>query len=256
MTTTAKELDVQCCFLGMPIDRRDHVQENPDTLKRHMIRHTKSQQINGSTALALPKSNTNVKMIAMTLAEQLRYNIAIFKNRQKLRDLKAKHECSWFHANTVLNNLTSPLLSLDSSKIQALEKAILDLKSRDPNMRAVVFTQFKGCLHHVKEMVQRHSIPLCSFTGETSTKKRDEAIRQFQSTASHGPAVFVITLATGSVGITLTATSHVFLMEPCTNPADETQAAGRIHRLGQTKPVAGTWRRIFANLHCCCWLVF
>ena len=53
MTATAKELGEQCRFLGMPLDLLYDVQEKPDILKRHMIRHTKSQQINGSTALAL-----------------------------------------------------------------------------------------------------------------------------------------------------------------------------------------------------------
>jgi len=37
------------------------------------------------------------------------------------------------------------------------------------------------------------------------------------------------------VGITLTAANRIFLMEPCIDPAQEIQAAGRIHRLGQTK---------------------
>ena len=117
----------------------------------------------------------------------------------------------------------------------------MDLKSRDPNMRAVVFTQFRDCYGHVKAMVQRIGMPLYCFDGSTSTKQRDQAIRAFQS-SPRGPAVFVITMLTGSVGITLTAASHVFLMEPCINPADETQAAGRIHRLGQTKPVSGTFQ--------------
>ena len=43
--------------------------------------------------------------------------------------------------------------------------------------------------------------------------------------------------AAGAVGITLTAASRVYLMEPCIDPATEVQAAGRIHRLGQTKDV-------------------
>jgi hypothetical protein len=41
----------------------------------------------------------------------------------------------------------------------------------------------------------------------------------------------------GNCGITLTAASRVYLMEPCVDPAVEAQAAGRIHRLGQDKHV-------------------
>jgi len=49
--------------------------------------------------------------------------------------------------------------------------------------------------------------------------------------------VFVITIKAGAMGITLTAASAVFLMEPAIDPSLEIQAAGRIHRLGQTKDV-------------------
>lgn len=45
----------------------------------------------------------------------------------------------------------------------------------------------------------------------------------------------MVTLRSGSVGITLTAASRVYLLEPCLDPAVEVQAAGRIHRLGQDK---------------------
>ena len=41
----------------------------------------------------------------------------------------------------------------------------------------------------------------------------------------------------GNVGITLTAATRVYLFEPCLDPQMEMQAAGRIHRLGQTKDV-------------------
>ena len=41
----------------------------------------------------------------------------------------------------------------------------------------------------------------------------------------------------GAVGINLTQANHVFLMEPSFNPALEAQAIGRVHRLGQKRPV-------------------
>ena len=41
----------------------------------------------------------------------------------------------------------------------------------------------------------------------------------------------------GNLGMTLTAATRVYLMEPCLDPQMELQAAGRIHRLGQTKEI-------------------
>ena len=46
-----------------------------------------------------------------------------------------------------------------------------------------------------------------------------------------------MTYRTAAVGITLTAANRVYLFEPSLDPAQEVQAAGRIHRLGQTKEV-------------------
>ena len=41
----------------------------------------------------------------------------------------------------------------------------------------------------------------------------------------------------GGVGLTLTAASRVFLMDPWWNPQAEEQAIDRVHRIGQTRPV-------------------
>merc|ERR1712157_365911 len=50
-------------------------------------------------------------------------------------------------------------------------------------------------------------------------------------------SVFVLTVRTGAVGITLTSANHVFMMEPQLNPALHLQAINRVYRLGQKKKV-------------------
>jgi len=66
-------------------------------------------------------------------------------------------------------------------------------------------------------------------------KKRAKAIEAFQNDPP--TTVFLLSVRSGAVGITLTAASIVYMMEPCLNPALEEQAIGRVHRMGQTRPV-------------------
>jgi SNF2 family DNA or RNA helicase len=46
-----------------------------------------------------------------------------------------------------------------------------------------------------------------------------------------------MSLKAGGTGLTLTAADHVFLVDPWWNPSVEAQAADRVHRIGQDKPV-------------------
>jgi len=54
----------------------------------------------------------------------------------------------------------------------------------------------------------------------------------------------LLSMRAGAVGINLTAASHVFLLEPCLNPALEDQAIGRAWRMGQTRTVTVKRARI------------
>ena len=239
MTSTVSELGPQCYYLHMGDNKRYRLSEDTEFLKQHMIRHVKAQKINGIDALALPKSTSSVRMVTMTPVEQRAYAMTVTDNLQTLQRMKSGSAPFFAVQNQIVYTLTKPLLTARSSKIMALETAITELMRNDPNVRVVVFTQMRDQLVHVQNMVKslsvrtRGGVGLYSFDGSSSHKKRDDSIRQFQSTARAGPAVFGITLKTGSVGITLTAASHVFLLEPSIDPADEIQAAGRINRLGQ-----------------------
>jgi SNF2 family DNA or RNA helicase len=170
----------------------------------------------------------------MSAEEKQHYQDAREKlNRERLRKINDKGASPHEDQLALSNKLH---LRPAPTKAKALVKDLLNLKRKDPNMRAIVFTQYSETHHRCCQEIQSAGISTLAISGSTSASKRDQAIRQFQSDRL-GAQVFVTTIRSGSVGITLTAASRVYLMEPCIDSAMEVQAAGRISRLGQTKQV-------------------
>ena len=88
-----------------------------------------------------------------------------------------------------------------------------------------------------KAAAKASKLQIYEFNRATAPQSRHKRISDFQNSQAPNPRVFVVTYATAAVGITLTAATRVYLMEPCPDPAQEVQAAGRIHRLGQTRDI-------------------
>lgn len=74
-----------------------------------------------------------------------------------------------------------------------------------------------------------------TFTGEVSAGDRAANVEAFQ----HDPKtrVAISQVVAGGVGITLTAASEVVFVEQSFVPGENSQAADRVHRIGQTRPV-------------------
>lgn len=72
-------------------------------------------------------------------------------------------------------------------------------------------------------------------SGSMAMTQRTKAIEAFQRDPP--TTVFILTMRTAACGINLTAASHIYLLEPCMNPALESQAIGRAWRMGQRRPV-------------------
>ena len=106
----------------------------------------------------------------------------------------------------------------------------------------LVFSQFTSFLAIVKARLKEVKISFLYLDGKT--KNRQELVEQFQS--GTGPAIFLISLKAGGVGLNLTAARSVYLLDPWWNPAVEAQAIDRSHRIGQNQVVFAT-RLIAAN---------
>ena len=226
---------------GVCPSRKELFYFTTEQLKKVMIRHTKSQRIHGLEALALPPSTTTVVHVKMSSREKIVYEEA-FREANVVFQRKTTPDYRvgtfYFEQNLLYRVAIENLLgkSERSSKIVTLVEELEQFRTTCPSMKVVVFTHYKLTQNLVAQASRASGFNVYSFNGSSCARARDAAIQSFQK-EDGPPAVFVITLKSGSVGITLTSASRVYLMEPCLNPAAEVQAAGRIHRLGQTKQV-------------------
>ena len=101
----------------------------------------------------------------------------------------------------------------------------------------LIFTQFREIGDALQQHL-RHNYHYSTYYihGGTSRKNRDKMISEFQEPDTP-PAVFILSLKAGGVGITLTKANHVFHVDRWWNPAVEDQASDRAFRIGQKKNV-------------------
>jgi SNF2 family DNA or RNA helicase len=67
------------------------------------------------------------------------------------------------------------------------------------------------------------------------TRDRQARVERFQNDPDC--KLFLISLKAGGLGLNLTAAEYVYLLDPWWNPAVESQAIDRAHRIGQTRHV-------------------
>jgi len=120
-----------------------------------------------------------------------------------------------------------------STKIDSLVEMLHELLSE--NHRALVFSSFTSLLDLVGKRLSREGIDFLRFDGSTPAAERTRKIKRFQEAKDEN--VFLISLKSGGAGVNLTSADTVFLLDPWWNPAAESQAAARSHRIGQERPV-------------------
>ena len=118
-----------------------------------------------------------------------------------------------------------------SAKLDVLIPQIEELL--DENHKALVFSQFTSMLSIVREHLDAKGIRYAYLDGQT--RNRRQVVEEFQNDPDCG--LFLISLKAGGLGLNLTAADYVFLLDPWWNPAVETQAIDRAHRVGQTRKV-------------------
>lgn len=117
-----------------------------------------------------------------------------------------------------------------SAKFEVVLEMLEDILSK--GHRALIFSQFTGLLDLLKIELNRKKIEFCYLDGKTTNRKN--VVDEFKFGAS---PVFLMSLKAGGVGLNLVEADYVFLLDPWWNPAVESQAIDRVHRIGQRRAV-------------------
>jgi len=121
------------------------------------------------------------------------------------------------------------------SKLKVLLAKLEKIKREKPKEKALVFTTYTSTLKYLTEELPKRGFTFRTLSGDMTMDRRRRALEAFQKDPP--TTVFLLSMRSGAVGITLTAAQHVFMLEPCLNIALYRQAVNRVYRLGQMKKV-------------------
>ncbi|KAF8106466.1 hypothetical protein N665_0139s0056 [Sinapis alba] len=155
-------------------------------------------------------------------------------NAETEKQAESKTTLKGFRASSILNRINLDGFQT-STKIEALREEIRLMVERDGSAKAIVFSQFISFLDLINYTLGKCGVSCVQLVGTMSKAARDIAINKFREDPDC--KVFLMSLQAGGVALNLTVASHVFMMDPCWNPAVERQAQDRIHRIGQYKPI-------------------
>ena len=120
----------------------------------------------------------------------------------------------------------------DSGKLDSLRDLLSQIA--EGNHRVLIFSQFRGMLDRIEEELPQLGLTSFKITGSTPSHERQEMTKAFNQGECD---VFLISLKAGGVGLNLTGADTVILVDLWWNPAVESQAIGRAHRMGQEQAV-------------------
>lgn len=148
-------------------------------------------------------------------------------NRNRVKILAALTQLRQLALSPIL---VDPLAPAHSAKLETLVEMVVEMAAE--GHRALVFSQFTRFLRLAEAELHKAGVQTVYLDGRT----RDRPTRIAEFRQGSAPA-FLISLKAGGFGLTLTEADYVFVLDPWWNPAAETQAIDRTHRIGQDKNV-------------------
>jgi len=142
--------------------------------------------------------------------------------------LRLRQVCN--HPNSIEAFADAP--GYDSGKFSLLKD--ITEEALESGRKILLFSQFRGMLAIIRNWLDSLGTEYLYLDG--ATRGRQELIDRF--TADSSVRLFLISLKAGGAGLNLMAADTVIIYDPWWNPAVESQAVDRAHRIGQSKTVS------------------
>jgi SNF2 family DNA or RNA helicase len=187
----------------------------------------------------LPEKTEITIPCVMDTMQRESYEKILFEAKSEAKDYldKKKGFMSLFEKLLRLRQVcVHPSLSgLDSNIPSVKLEVLMDLLDQacKGGHKVLLFSQWTSALDIIEPLITKEISRPLRLDG--STRNRAPIIEQFKTDPSS--QIFLLSLKAGGVGLNLTEADHVYFLDSWWNPAVEKQAADRVYRMGQDKPV-------------------
>ncbi|ENN71679.1 hypothetical protein YQE_11603, partial [Dendroctonus ponderosae] len=155
---------------------------------------------------------------------------SVCRSKQSIQDLAYINSCSDGAAQDEDETKIS-VLGNYCKKIESVVQLVLSLRRTTPTVQVLIFSSWTVVLKLLGKALEQNHVTLELVDSSTTFAKR---IQHFKDPLNNITAL-LIPIEFGSKGLNLIEATHVILMEPLLDTANELQAIGRVHRIGQTK---------------------
>lgn len=165
----------------------------------------------------------------MVRADQ-KITCAVCRQVQPLSEISCVDQ-SLFKPQTVVETDDIVVNGNCSSKVGRIVRLIKELMQEEEGVKVLVFSSFQPVLKILKDIFEQNDIKSVVLM---SGKQVVKTVEDFKD-VDKGVTAMILPVNLGAKGLNLIEATHVIFAEPILDPAEELQAIGRVHRIGQKR---------------------
>lgn len=225
--------------------KKGSLKETADKNKiRELLRDVMIRNMRSVIEMKLPKRFATTVRIAPTEREKEIYN--------RIYEYLRKHNFKKTLTNLILREAGSSPFAVKSTilkmplhegsqeiidEIDGLKdvckgNALMDILSKNPNEKKIIFTQFIKSMNYISGLLDADKIPYATFAGNMTMSEKDRAIERFRNETP-----VLVSTESGGEGRNIQFCNTIINFDLPWNPMRIEQRIGRLHRIGQTRDV-------------------